>query len=384
MQARLDNYCKNNLIRHESLVIARDQNTIEIEGIKYLNFASNDYLGLTMHPKVVAAFIQGAKEFGFGSGSATAITGYYSVQRTLEEKFAEYLQRERTILFNSGYHANIGVLSTLANREHTIVADKLCHASIIDGIRLSSAKYYRYHHSDIQHAESLLSKAKNPILITESVFSMEGNIVAVDQLSEIAEKYSAQFLVDDAHALGVLGLSGRGSQEYFNLTEDAIDCLLSPLGKACGGMGCIVSGRAELIDGLKQFARTYRYTTALPPAVISGLLAALEIMIVETWRRERLYKVINYFITQANARHLKLISNDLTPIKSIYIGSNARVLHVQAQLKRYKITVGCVRPPTVPKGTARLRISLNCHHQEHQIDELLDIVAETLQHASSE
>jgi 8-amino-7-oxononanoate synthase len=376
MRARLESCVENGLWRKQTVINDRTHNLIEIEGKSYLNFASNDYLGLTTHPKVVEAFIEGAKRFGFGSGASNAVTGYYAAQQALEERFAAFLNREQAILFNSGYHANLGVLSVSAGRHHTVIADKLCHASLIDGITLSRSHHKRYHHHDIKHLEFLLSTSKNPVIVTESIFSMEGDISPIDVLTALAKQYSASLIVDDCHALGVLGTRGAGCVDYFNLSANNIDYLINPLGKACGGMGCIVSGSEEMVEGLRQFARTYRSTTALPPAVCHALQMALQVLTTESWRRERLQQNIRYFIHQAKQRSLHLISEDITPIKSILMGSNFLALKIHEKLLHHHFYVGCIRPPSVPKNTARLRISLNCDHDENQITQLLDLIVE--------
>lgn len=376
--ARLKRYQIEGLLRKRLLVESRDsQNMIIINGQPLINFASNDYLNIASHNKIKAALMQGVSQYGFGSSSSALVSGYYKSHQLLEERFAEFLQRDAALLFNSGYHANLGVITTLANRQNSVISDKLCHASLLDGIQLARAKHYRYRHNDIKHAEKLLQQTQQPsLLITESVFSMTGNLSPAPQLAALARNYNSLLLIDDAHGIGVLGRCGRGISEYFNLSKQEIFCLISPLGKAFGGLGAIVSGDQALIEELLQFARTYRYTTALSPAITFAMLATLKIVEVETWRRERLLDLIAFFIRQACHRALPLISTDLTPIKSILIGNSNRVMQIQTTLMKHGFFTAGIRPPTVPSDTARIRISLNCMHTENDIMRLLDLIAD--------
>jgi 8-amino-7-oxononanoate synthase len=373
IQHLLINFDANHLLRERHVVDSQTHTRAVIKGKSLINFCSNDYLHISTHPDVKKAFIQGALEHGLGSGSSAMVSGYSKSHHLLEEQFAEFLNREKALLFNSGYHANLGVLSTFADRNSVVIADKFCHASLIDGIVLSRAKYFRYRHNDVHQAERLLGQVhKNKLLISESVFSMQGDIAPIKQLSAFALQHNAMFLVDDAHGIGVLGDQGKGICEYYHLSQHEIPCLITPLGKSLGSFGAIVSGRTEIIDALLQLARTYRYSTALPPAICYATLAALKIIRNESWRRKKLQALIRFFIKEAVQREFILTSLDETPIKSILVGSNQITVEIQKNLIRKGFLVSCIRPPTVPKNGARIRISLNCMHNEQQIIQLLD------------
>lgn len=373
----LDELNQNHLVRNRCLVENRFNGLIKIKGKWVNHFCSNDYLNIATHPKIKKAFVTGVNRYGLGSGASSLVSGYYKPHAALEEAFAEFLHRDRAVLFNSGYHANLGVLQTFANRNTVVIADKLCHASLIDGIILSRAKHYRY--SELQTTliekwfnTSLQKKHKNFLIVTEGVFSMEGRIADIPQLAAIATKHSALLIVDDAHALGVLGQHGRGSCDYFNVTQKEVPCLITPLGKGLGSLGAIVSGSHSVIEPLLQFARTYRYTTALPPAVSVATLAALKLIQQEPWRSEHVRFLSVFFNAEAEKRGLNLSSIDPTPVKCILVGSNKKVLDIQSRLFEKGFMVSAIRPPTVPKNTARLRICLNYLHNETQIIALLD------------
>lgn|SRR3990167_133054 len=372
---KFESYRVNSLDRHRRPIDARDDTSIYLDQKNLINFSSNDYLGLSTHPFIKDAFIEGVRNYGFGSGSSAMISGYFEPQRKLEDKFAEYLGRDRAILFNSGYHANLGVIQAIANRHSSILSDRLCHASIMDGIQLSRAKHVRYQHCDVNHVNHLIKKNSSiNLIITESVFSMEGDIAPIAQLAKIAQENHALLMVDDAHGIGVIGNSAKGICDYTDITSNDIDCLITPLGKAVGSIGALVSGNEELMEIILQFARTYTYTTALPPAVVVAILASFEIMQAENWRRDKLQSIIKFFIKHAEQRNILLNSKNLTPIKTIIIGDNQKVIMLQNKLISHGFFVAGIRSPTVPAGTARIRISLNCNHHESDIERLLDLL----------
>lgn len=363
------------LKRNRYVIDDRNHNHIVVDGKSLINFSSNDYLGIASHPFLKKAFIQGVQQYGVGSSSSALVSGYYRSHHLLEDKFAEFLNRDQAILFNSGYLANIGVITSLVRRNDKILADKLCHASLLDGMRLSKAKCQRYLHNDIQHLDALMSKQeKIKLTITESIFSMEGDISPIDQIAKITTWHQSLLMVDDAHGTGVLGRHGRGICEYYELSQKDVAYLIVPLGKAFASMGAVVSGSHDLIEELIQFSRTYRYTTALPPAIAKATLASLSIIEKETWRRHKLVSLIEFFIKQAKQHSLNFISNDLSPIKSILIGSNEIAMKIKDELMQKGFFISCIRPPTVPQGTTRLRISLTCMHDEHEITHLLDLI----------
>jgi 8-amino-7-oxononanoate synthase len=377
LQIKHDRYRQDCLYRKRTVITSRVQNCIVINKKKLINFSSNDYLGIATDPKIKRALKQGASKYGLGSTASALICGYHRVHKTLEEKFSVFLQRESAILFNSGYLANLAVIGTLATKNTQIISDRLCHASLIDAIGLSKAKHYRYRHNDLNHLKSYgEAGAAHKIIVTESVFSMEGDIADIKNIAGYAEQINATLLVDDAHGVGVLGQSGRGICEAQALSFKQVPILIIPLGKAFASLGAIVSGSKAFIEALVQFARPYIYTTALPPALVHATLTALQIVKADSWRREKLWRLIQYFTQIAQQRNLPIQSNDLTPIKSLVIGCNKMAIKLQQRLQHYGFFVYAIRPPTVPVNTARLRISLNCLHDEKQITDLLDVVAE--------
>lgn len=386
LKNNLKNLCidikTKNLSRKRCVIDIRENNKLFIKTKKLINFSSNDYLGLASHPDIKKAFIQGVQKYGIGSSASPIVSGYYQPQKIFEEKFAAFLNRDKAVLFNSGYHANLGVITTFANRHSLIVSDKLCHASIIDGIVLSRAKHYRYPHNNINHLENFLKTLSlanfSNLMMTESVFSTSGKISSVDKLGELAKSHHFTLIIDDAHGIGVLGKHGRGICEHYRLTQQDVPCLITPLGKAFGGMGAIVSGEEAYIDALIQFSRTYFYSTALPPAIAFAGLASLKIIQNETWRLEKLQYNINYFIVHAKIRNLNLLSEDITPIKAFIIPNHKLGLNLKEKLMQSGYLISYIRPPTVPQNTSRIKISLNCLHTENEIIHLLDILAEIL------
>lgn len=373
LENTLHEHDENNLLRKRFLIENRNGANITLQGKPVVNFCSNDYLNIADHPKIKDAFIRGIHDYGSGSGASSLVSGYFKPHYLLEEAFSEFLNREKSILFNSGYHANLGVLPVFAKRNSVVIADKLCHASLIDGIVLSRAKHARYHHNDMAHAEKLLKQySNNTLLVTESIFSMQGNIANIRKLADLATSFQSMLIVDDAHGIGVLGENGRGICEHFNLSQQDVPCLITPLGKSFASFGAIVSGSKAVIETLLQFARTYCYTTAMPPAISCATLETLNIINNETWRREKLKYLSDLFTKLAHERNLSLASFDQTPIKSILVGSNKIALEIQDALLKKGFFVSCIRPPTVPINTARIRISLNCNHSEENIIRLLD------------
>lgn len=381
LDKKLMDFAAQGLLRQRHVISDKNLRSVNINNNEAIHFCSNDYLGLTTHPIIKKTYMAGIEKYGVGSGSSALISGFFEPHQRLEEKMAAFLNRDRTILFNSGYLANLSVMSVLANHHSVIIADKLCHASLLDGITLSRAKYYRYPHQGIMHCERLLEHVKkdylhhNRLLVTESVFSMEGDITPVDKFALLAKEHATTFVVDDAHGIGILGKQGRGICEYYSLTQNDVPCLIAPFGKAFGSMGAIVAGSFSLIEALIQFAKPYRYTTALPPALALALLESLNVIINENWRREKLTSLIHFFIKAALMRNLPLASYDLTPIKSILIGDNHKVMRIQKALMQHGLFISSIRPPTVPQYTARIRISLTCLHEENDITQLLDLIA---------
>lgn len=385
VSARLADLQTQDLWRSRWVIDKKNPTTAMIDGKMLIHFCSNDYLNLSTHPDVLRALTQNIEHLGAGSGSSALIAGHTRSHQQLEERCAEFLKRDRALLFNSGYHANLGVLTTLADRHSMIIADKYCHASLIDGIILSRAKHVRYQHNDYAQAASLVAKYADysPLIVTESIFSMQGDIAPVAALANLACQHHATLIVDDAHGFGVLGEQGGGICEALALNQQTVPCLITPFGKAVGGLGAVVSGSHDLIELLIQSARTYRYTTALPSSVCHAAIASIKIIQQEAWRRQSLCALITYFNKEAPMRGLRLTATEMTPIKSILFGDNRIVIKLQKMLFEKGFLVSCIRPPTVPAQQALIRISLNCLHTENQIAQLLDTLADShavLQH----
>lgn len=378
--ASLPRLQKNYSWRKRTLCKERIATSISLNGLTCHHFASNDYLNLSQHPEVKRDFVKGANRYGLGSTGSPLVCGYDKPHQQLEEAFAEFLGREKVILFNSGYHANLAIFQVIAERQNILLSDKYCHASLLDGIRLSRAKHLRFVHDSLPHAIRLLDNhlSQNKILITESIFSMEGQLTDLRAYSELCRNKQALLFVDDSHGLGVLGESGRGACEHFGLSEDEVPYLIQSLGKAMGSMGAVVSGSQTLIEALIQHARSYRYSTAIPPAIAYATLTVLSVLRSESWRRMRLKNHICLFNQLAKKHQLSLVSWSSTPIRSVLIGSNERAFHMQNLLQQRGYHVACIRTPTVPKNSARLRISLCSEHLEESIISLIDAIAELL------
>jgi 8-amino-7-oxononanoate synthase len=349
-----------------------------------VDFCSNDYLGLKDHPEVVRALTDAAAKYGVGSGASHLVTGHGPEHQALEEELAAFTGRENALVFSTGYMANLGVIGSLADQSSTIVSDKLNHASLIDGCRLSGAEVKRYRHGDSAHAAELLAAAETAtrLVVTDGVFSMDGDVAPLRELAREARSRQAWLMVDDAHGLGVIGRNGRGSCEHFGLDASDVPLLVGTFGKAFGTFGAFVAGEADVIEFLLQKSRTYIYTTALPPAVAAATRAALRVSGQESWRREKV---------RALALHLRVGLHDLgigdasyadgravTAIVPVVLGEPERALAASAALERQGILVTAIRPPTVPAGTSRLRITLSASHEESQVDALLAALADVV------
>jgi len=353
-----------------------------------INFCSNDYLGLSSHPEVVRAFAAAAARFGVGSGASHLVTGHGIEHEALEAELAAFTGRQRALVFSTGYMANMGVIGAIADQRSLLVADKLNHASLIDGCRVTGSDVRRYRHTDFGHAAELLSAADaatdTRLLITDGVFSMDGDLAPLADLARIARESNAWLIVDDAHALGVVGATGRGTCEHFGLGADDVPVLVGTFGKALGTFGAFVAGDADLIEFLMQKSRTYIYTTALPPAVAAATRAALVVSQRETWRREKVLALAQRFRDGLTARGLAARLSPLsspgtiTPIQPVILGDEARALAASKALEMQGFLVTAIRPPTVPAGTARLRVTFSATHEESQVDALIGALAQVL------
>jgi 8-amino-7-oxononanoate synthase len=342
-------------------------------GRTLVDFSSNDYLGLAHHPAIAAAMSECAARCGAGSGASHLVTGHGVEHARLEEELAAFTGRERALLFSTGYMANLGVITALAGRGELVLLDRLSHASLIDGALLSGARFKRYAHADAEAAERALAECPEDaaVVATDGVFSMDGDVAPLRQLARATKAHRAWLVVDDAHGLGVLGTSGRGSLEQFGLSCDDAPVLIGTLGKAFGSFGAFVAGSSELIEFLIQKARPYIYTTALPQPVAAATRKALEVVQRETWRRERVLALTARFKKAARAAAVALADSN-TPIQPVVLGSSEAALRAQQELLEAGFWVVAIRPPTVPKGSERLRISLSAAHSEEQVDALVE------------
>jgi 8-amino-7-oxononanoate synthase len=343
---------------------------IMVDGREYLSFCSNDYLGLASHPALIAAAQSAAARYGVGSGSSHLVSGHGALHHTLESELAAFAGLPSALLFSTGYMANLGIVTALAGRDDEAFADKLNHASLNDAVLLSRAKFTRYPHLDLGVLEKRLaaSRAKRKLVVTDAVFSMDGDIAPVPELLALCERHDALLVVDDAHGFGVLGKSGRGILEHFGIVSERI-VYMATLGKAAGVFGAFVAGPAELTDYLVQRARSYIYTTATPPLLSAALSASLRLIEEETWRRERLRELIVALRQGLKLRRWCLMDSP-TPIQPVIIGANRETLAASEALRERGIWVPAIRPPTVPKGEARLRISLSAAHTLEDVEHL--------------
>jgi 8-amino-7-oxononanoate synthase len=373
-QRRLDR-----LYRSRAVLDGPQQAEVSIDGRRYVAFCSNDYLGLANHPAVIAALARGAEHYGAGSGASHLISGHSRAHHELEEELAAFTGRPRALLFSTGYMANLGVLSALAQRGDRIFADRLSHASLIDAALLAGGRRRRYPHNDAEQLQTWLRRetpAAQRFIVTDGVFSMDGDLAPLPQLAALAREQDAWLMVDDAHGLGVIGPQGRGSLAHCGLGVDEVPILVGTLGKAFGTFGAFVAGSEALVETLIQFARTYIYTTALPPAVACATSAAVRLAQTEDWRRERLFALIRRFHQGAGQLGLAVqapaAGSALTPIVPLIIGAADAALAASTALRERGLLITAIRPPTVPRGGARLRITFSAEHTEEQIDRLLD------------
>jgi 8-amino-7-oxononanoate synthase len=373
LPARLREIELQGLYRRRRILGSPQSVEVECEGRRLVNFCSNDYLGLAAHPEVVQAFRRGAQAHGVGSGASHLVCGHGRAHHALEEELAEFTGRERALLFSTGYMANLGVIAAVAGRGDWVFEDRLNHASLLDGALLSGARLKRFSHADADDLRRELTTcpAEGRLIVTDGVFSMDGDLTPLRELAPVAKEANAWLMVDDAHGLGVIGSSGRGVTEHFGLGQDEVPVLIGTLGKAFGTFGAFVAGSADLIEFLIQRARTYAYTTALPPAVAEATRASLRLVREESWRREKLRSVVRRFRSGAAQLGLHIMDSS-TPIQPILLGDNERALRASQALMDAGLWVGAIRPPTVPVGSARLRVTFSAAHEEVQVDRLLD------------
>lgn len=349
-----------------------------LEGNELLNFCSNNYLGLADHPRVVEAMQEAAAVYGVGSGASHLVSGHAQPHHALEEDLAEFTGRERAMLFSTGYMANQGVIGALVGRGEWVFEDRLNHASLLDGALLSGARLKRYAHGSVKELRAQMDEcaAEGRMVVSDGVFSMDGDLAPVPDLARIAKAANAWLMVDDAHGLGVMGQNGGGTLEHFGLNSTEVPVLMCTLGKAFGTFGAFVAGQRDLIEYLIQCARPYIYSTALPPSVAEATRASLRLVREEAWRRDKLHFLIERFRRGAEQLGLPLLPSS-TPIQPIVVGGNHAAVSASQKLLEAGFLVAAIRPPTVPAGTARLRVTLSAAHEEFQVDRLLDALAKS-------
>lgn len=360
------------LYRRARVVGSRRGVEINVDGKPAVNFCSNDYLGLASHPRIIRAVKYGLDEYGLGSGASQMVCGKYRVHSLLEERLAGITGRDDVTLFSSGYLANLAAVSALASsRGDRVFLDRLCHGSLIDAALLCRAEMRRYKHADPGALASLLgNRAATRLVITDTIFSMDGDLAPLPQLVNLCVQSDAILFVDDAHGFGVLGESGRGSMEHFSLDQRAVPLMMATFGKALGAQGAFIAGQKTLIETIKQRARPYIYTTALAPSVAAGVMEAIQVLEDEPERRHHLRDLIKRFREGARQQGLPVMDSK-TAIQPVIVGGSDAAVMLSNKLLGEGFYVAAIRPPTVPADTARLRVTLSAAHTPEQVDALL-------------
>lgn len=371
LKAALDARAAAGLLRRRRLLESPQGAHVRVDGADVISFCSNDYLGLAKHPQLIAAMQQGAAEAGVGSGASHLITGHHRFHQALEQALAEFVAMPASLLFSTGYMANMGVITALLGRDDAIFADKLNHASLNDAAVLSRAQLHRFAHNDMVMLERQLatSTAKRKLVAVDAVFSMDGDLAPLTALLALCERYDAWLYLDDAHGFGVLGPHGQGAAAAFGLRSDRL-IYMATLGKAAGVAGAFVAGAQVVIDYLQQSARSHIYTTAAPPALAATLLTALPLIAQEDWRREHLHHLIAMLQSGLQHGRWRLLASS-TAIQPLLVGDNHAALALSEYLLARGLLVPAIRPPTVPASTARLRISLSAAHTVDDVQGLL-------------
>ncbi|MCK0545483.1 8-amino-7-oxononanoate synthase [Pseudomonas syringae pv. aptata] len=372
LRTRLDARRAAHLYRQRPLLQSPQGPQVIVDGQPLLAFCNNDYMGLANHPEVIAAWQAGAERWGVGGGASHLVIGHSAPHHELEEALAELTGRPRALLFSNGYMANLGAVTALAGQGDTVLEDRLNHASLLDAGLLSGARFSRYLHNDVSSLEARLEKSVgDTLVVTDGVFSMDGDIADLPALARATRAKGAWLMVDDAHGFGPLGANGAGIIEHFGLSMDDVPVLVGTLGKSFGTSGAFVAGSEELIETLIQFARPYIYTTSQPPALACATLKSLQLLRTEHWRREHLTRLIQQFRRGAEQIGLQLMDS-FTPIQPIMIGDASRALRLSQLLRERGLLVTAIRPPTVPAGSARLRVTLSAAHSEADVQLLLN------------
>jgi 8-amino-7-oxononanoate synthase len=349
---------------------------VTVDGRECLAFCSNDYLGLAQHPAIVDAVVEGARRWGVSSGASHLVSGHTSAHRDLEDRLAEFVGRPRALLFSTGYMANLAVGAALLGRSDRVFEDRLNHASLLDAGLTSGARFARFPHGDVHALQRRLAVPARgrTLVVTDGVFSMDGDVAPLRELAAVCRRADAVLVVDDAHGFGVNGPAGRGSVADAELSGDDVPVLMATLGKAIGTFGAFVAGGEELVETLIQRGRTYIYTTALPPALAAATIAALTIVRDEDWRRERLRAHVARFRVAARELGYSLTDSS-SPIQPVLLGDEQTALALSSALQAAGIWVPAIRPPTVPRGGSRLRVTFSAAHEPADVDRLIDALA---------
>ena len=377
LSVELEQIKQDKLYRSRRIISSPQGVIVEMDGKSLINFSSNDYLGLANHPQVISAFKQATDNYGVGSGSAHLICGHSYSHHALEQELAGFTGRDRALLFSTGYMANLGVITALLGRGDAVFEDRLNHASLLDGGLLSTAKFKRYCHNDLedlQHKISKVNTENRALIVTDGVFSMDGDMADLPALAAVAKQNNAWLMVDDAHGFGVLGETGAGVIEKQGLTQQQVPVLMGTLGKGFGTFGAFVAGSDVLIETLIQKARSYVYTTAMPAAIAEATRASLKLVIKDNWRREKLNGLVKRFRVGAGQLGLALMNSD-SAIQPLLVGDSECAVQLSEMLLEQGFLVGAIRPPTVPKGQARLRVTFSANHNEQQVDQLLEALS---------
>lgn len=374
LRTELNERAEAGLHRQRRILQSPQSSHLVVDGKPLLSFASNDYLGLANHPDLIAAFQSASNEAGVGGGASHLITGHHEFHQQAEVALANFIGLPAGLLFSTGYMANMGIIAALMGRDDAIFADKLNHASLNDAAMLSRATLHRYAHQDLAQLENLLkqSVAKRKLVIVDAVFSMDGDIAPVPELLGLCKQYDAYLLLDDAHGFGVLGKQGRGILDYFNVQSSRV-IYMATLGKAAGVAGAFVGADSTIIDYLIQSAKTYIYTTASPPALAAALVKSVEVMKTDLRRNQHLQALIHLFRSELNLKKWQLMPS-ITAIQPVLVGNNQVALNLSQFLLARGILVPAIRPPTVPRDTARLRVSISAGHSIEDVRQLINVL----------
>tara|TARA_B110000858_G_C17806179_1_gene478061 strand:+ start:154 stop:1326 length:1173 start_codon:yes stop_codon:yes gene_type:complete len=380
LSRQLEQIKQDSLYRQRKTLETPQQPAIKIDGKDYLAFCSNDYLGLANHPELIEAMASGSENRGVGSGGSHLVVGHQQAHHDLEQALADFVGYPRALLFSSGYMANIGTIRSLVGLPDETFHDHLNHASLLDGGWLSRAKLQRFAHNDYDDLRKRLVASRESsadgkrLIVSDSVFSMDGEIANIPKLSSIAKQQDSWLMIDDAHGLGVLGENGSGVLSHWGLTSDSTEVYVGTLGKAFGCFGAFVAGSDLLIETLIQKARSYIFTTAIPPALAVANLKALELVRKDQWRRDKLTELIEEFKAGAEELGLPLMPSN-TAVQPLIYGSTEKTLQVSAALAEQGILISAIRPPTVPVGTSRLRVTLSASHSREDVRKLIKALA---------